>query len=133
MFQPLMQVVPESGGREAYAFVHSREGIPTRRYLQDPDNNIELGCAYIHLLQKRYFGAVVDSTSRLYCAIAGYNGGPGMVAIAFTGARRIDPAARVINALANSDVVYGRMLNNLPCSETREYLHAVRERMELYH
>jgi membrane-bound lytic murein transglycosylase C len=128
----LMQLVPETGGAEAYRLVSGREGIPSEEYLFDPANNIRLGCAYIHLLARRYFASVNDSLSRLYCTIAGYNGGPAGVAVAFVGQPRLEQAVPAINAYTSAEGVYRAMQQGLPLVETRQYLTAVRTRMGLY-
>lgn len=128
----LMQLVPDKGGREAYEFVQGKQGMPTALYLFDPDRNIELGCAYLHLLQTRYFGRVEDRQSRLYCSTAGYNTGPGNVARAFAGERSVDSAIDPINALTPAARVYSCLVKRLPYRETREYLALVVKRVELY-
>ncbi|MEO5863946.1 MAG: murein transglycosylase domain-containing protein [Nitrospiraceae bacterium] len=42
----LMQLVPTSGGREAYRKAKGQDVIPSRDYLFDPENNVELGTAF---------------------------------------------------------------------------------------
>jgi membrane-bound lytic murein transglycosylase C len=128
----LMQLMPDLGGREAYALVYGCDASPTDQLLFDPVNNIELGCAYISLLQGRYFGAVTNPASRRYCSIAGYNAGPGTVAVVFTTRPVMQAAADCINAIADPEMVFQTMVRNLPCAETRDYLGVVRQRMELY-
>lgn len=128
----LMQLVPTSGGREAYRFVRGTDAIPKVKYLYEPENNIELGCAYTHLLQKRHFGDVVDPQRKTYCSIAGYNTGPGNVARAFVGKRNVSAAIKVINGMNNAEKVYDTMVARLPYAETRDYLPKVVDRMKLY-
>ena len=41
-----MQLVPTSGGREAYRKAKGQDVAPSRDYLFDPANNVELGTAY---------------------------------------------------------------------------------------
>lgn len=128
----LMQLVPEQGGREAFKFVYGYDNIPLSDMLYNPERNIQLGCAYIYLLKNRYFGAVFNGRSNLYCSIAGYNTGPGNVAFAFTGKNNIDLAVGKINEVDNSDSVYNMLLGHLPFYETRSYLRNVTETMKLY-
>lgn len=128
----LMQIVQDGGAGEAYRFITGEDGIPSERYLFDPEINIEMGCAYIYLLKNRYFGGVQDTASTLYCSIAGYNTGPGNVAYAFAGTRELGKAVKLINDIKNPEDVYMRMVGNLPSAETRRYLPMVRERMDLY-
>lgn len=115
----LMQLVPETGGRAAYKAVYGEDVIPTRDYLRDPDNNIELGTAYLRHLAQEYFDGVENSDSREYCLIAAYNTGPGNVYRAFGGdyAR----AMAKINSLSPPEV-YDHLTRRLPYAETRNYL-----------
>ncbi|HEU5093196.1 MAG TPA: murein transglycosylase domain-containing protein, partial [Nitrospira sp.] len=46
----LMQLVPTSGGRDAYRRAKGKDTTPSRDYLFDPENNIELGSAYLNVL-----------------------------------------------------------------------------------
>lgn len=129
----LMQLVPDKAGREAYRFIFGEDKIPLASYLLDPARNIELGCAYMHLLRTRHFGEVRDSLSRIYCSIAGYNTGPGNVAYAFIGKR--GPLGRAIveiNRTKTPRDVYHHLLQYLPYEETRGYLRQVTRRMKLY-
>ena len=128
----LMQLMPDRGGLEAYRHVFDKSGVPSVSFLFDAENNIQLGCAYIHILQNQYFIDITTLESRLYCGIAGYNTGPGNVAKAFNGTRNVQAAIPIINSIAPSDRVYKHMLAKLPYNETRDYLKNVVTRMELY-
>ena len=128
----LMQIVPETGGRDAYSYVYGLDAVPSPQVLYNPCKNIELGCAYIYLLKNRHFGAVSDQFSNLYCSIAGFNTGPGNVAFAFTGRKELSSAIKVINTMKNPQMVYGRLLNYLPFYETRIYLKNVLDAMQIY-
>lgn len=137
----LMQLVPTSGGREAYRFVNGRDGIPTPSFLFNPDNNITLGAGYLHVLYHRYFANVEDRAARLWCAIAGYNTGPSNVLRAFGGkyeravhgsrANWEKQAYQKLNAMT-PEQVFGQLRANLPYEETRHYVKKVRERMDKY-
>jgi membrane-bound lytic murein transglycosylase C len=128
----LMQLVPHTAGVDAYRAVYGKNVVPTAAYLYNPEQNIELGCAYIYLLKHRYFREVRDADSRLYCTIAAYNTGPGNVAYAFTGRRAMRAATRMINTMKDAKSVYDHMIGSLPFAETRHYLAFVIERMDLY-
>ncbi|HKJ70680.1 MAG TPA: transglycosylase SLT domain-containing protein [Gammaproteobacteria bacterium] len=127
----LMQIVPESAGRDATRMLLGRPRVLAPSYLYDPGNNIEIGTAYLHLLYYRYMGAVEDAESRLYCAIAAYNTGPGNVARTFTGDTDMDAAARRINRRSGG-WVYRTLVRDLPYRETRDYLKRVARRMRAY-
>lgn len=115
----MMQLVPTSGGRDAYRKVKGQDGIPSRDYLFDPQNNIELGTAYLNVLTYNQLEAVANSVSREYCVISAYNTGPGNVYRTFSKEQRV--AADQINSLRPA-VLYDRLRSSLPYQETREYL-----------
>ncbi len=127
----LMQLVPKSGGRDAYFFAHKKDTLVTGEYLYIPENNIELGTAYLTKLLTIEFRGVRDPRSKIYCAISAYNTGPGNVAKAFTGKRNVTQALPQINAMS-SDQVFEYLKKNLPFDETRTYVAKVSERMGIY-
>nr|NIW48164.1 transglycosylase SLT domain-containing protein [Gammaproteobacteria bacterium]NIX00022.1 transglycosylase SLT domain-containing protein [Phycisphaerae bacterium] len=126
----LMQLVPYSGGREAYEFVGGR-GEPSPGLLFDPESNIELGIAYLYKLKRHYFVTVNDDQNRRYLVTAGYNTGPHNVAVAFVGQRDVARAIPMVNRM-QPDRVYYHLIYNLPYGETRDYLRKVTQRMSLY-
>ena len=69
--------------------------------------------------------------SKLYCAIAAYNTGPGNVSKAFTGLKDVSGAIGSINNLSPDDL-YTFLTQKLPYKETREYLVKVTERIKMY-
>ncbi len=127
----LMQIVPESAGRDATRLLMGRPRVLAPSYLYDPENNIRIGAAYLRLLYHRYMAAVREPESRLYCAIAGYNTGPGNVARTFTGGTDMAAAAERINGRSGAEV-YRTLVRELPYEETRHYLERVARRMRAY-
>ena len=127
----LMQLVPKSGGRDAYNFVHKQDIIPSADYLYNPENNIQLGTGYLQLLMTRYFAGVKDPQCRMLCAIAAYNTGAGNVSRAFTGNTNINKAIPHINKLTY-DQLYEHLKSKLPHAETRDYVQKVTSKMEKY-
>ncbi len=115
----LMQLVPTSGGRDAYRRAKGKDTIPSRDYLFDPENNIELGSAYLNVLSYNLLEQIDNEVSREYCVISAYNTGPRNVFKTFAG----DSAAAFnqINSL-EPPAVYDRLRSNLPYQETRDYL-----------
>ena len=118
----LMQLVPASGGRDAYRYAKGRDRIPSREYLFDPENNIELGTAYLSLLDREYLGKIRNPVSREYCIIAAYNGGAGNVLKVFSRDRK--QAVHRINTLSPAKV-YTALRTQHPRDETRRYLEKV--------
>jgi len=118
----LMQLVPTSGGREAYRRAKGEDVAPTRDYLFDPQNNVELGTAYLNVLMFNQLEEVANEVSREYCVIAAYNTGPGNVLRTFSKNRTT--AVQQINGL-QPPVLYDKLRSNLPYQETRNYLEKV--------
>jgi peptidoglycan lytic transglycosylase C len=127
----LMQLVPTSGGREAYRYVHKRDEVLPPSYFYVPRQNIELGCGYLDYLRKRPFGKLEDDQKALYCIIAAYNTGAGNVSRAMTGNTALRRAIPVIEPMT-ADRLYAHLCEQLPYAETRKYLKHVVERMALY-
>lgn len=115
----LMQLVPTSGGRDAYRKAKGEDKAPTRDYLFDPDNNIELGTAYLNVLTYTHLDDIADLVSREYCVISAYNTGAGNVFKTFSKDQRA--AVDQINKLQPS-ALYDRLRSSLPYQETRDYL-----------
>jgi len=127
----LMQLVPSSGGLDAYHYVYGEKLVLGPEYYFNPDQNVELGTAYLDLLLTRYLRAVENEESRTLCAIAAYNTGAGNVARSFSGGTSVRGAAPLINAL-EPEAVYEHLIANLPYDETRNYLKKVTKARERY-
>jgi membrane-bound lytic murein transglycosylase C len=131
----LMQLVPTSGGREAYRRAKNQDVAPSRDYLFDPENNIELGAAYLSVLTYDQLDGVDDRMSRDYCVISAYNTGPSNVMRAFTdakGKQRFEDGLQRINSLSPSQV-YQTLHEKLPFEETRTYLPTVNTNRKRYY
>jgi membrane-bound lytic murein transglycosylase C len=127
----LMQLVPRSGARDAYRYVHKQDRLVPPSFLYNPQNNVELGCAFVNILSNRYLKKIKHPLSRMFCAIAAYNTGAGNVARAFTNTRSVNQAAPVINDMS-PDEVYTKLRSDLPYEETRNYIKKVTDRMPQY-
>ncbi|HEX4968635.1 MAG TPA: murein transglycosylase domain-containing protein [Nitrospiraceae bacterium] len=118
----LMQLVPTSGGREAFRRAKGKDVAPSRDYLFDPANNVELGTAYLNVLMFNQLEDVEHNVSREYCVIAAYNTGPSNVFRTFS--RDRVAAVNQINGLQPAGV-YDQLHEHLPYQETRHYLEKV--------
>lgn len=127
----LMQIVPKSAGKDASELVYGEQKLLSPSYLYNPDNNIKIGTAYLHILFYRYLSAIENRESRLYCTIAAYNTGAGNVARAFTGSTNAKKAAVVINTMT-PDQVYEKLVCDLPYQETRNYMQKLTPRYKAY-
>lgn len=115
----LMQLVPPSGGREAYKRVTGVDQTPPPEYLYDPEHSIELGAALLGELDGSDFKAVNKQDSRDLCVIAAYNTGALNVTRTFDKDRKA--AFADINAL-DSQALFERLRTGLPYPETRQYV-----------
>ncbi len=137
----LMQLVPATGARDAYRFLHSKDWLVKDTYLYNSKNNIELGVAYLHILYFRYLKYIKDPKSKQWAAIAAYNTGVRNVYRSFAGKYSKSKygsrgpwnkvALRKINKM-DSEQVYKHLRKYLPYRETRSYLKKVRNRMQKY-
>lgn len=131
----LMQLVPTSGGREAYRRAKNEDIAPSKDYLFDAENNIELGTAYLSVLIYDQLNGVEDRTSRDYCVISAYNTGPSNVMRAFSdakGKQRFSDGLQQINRLPPSQVFLA-LREKLPYAETRNYLPTVNNNRKRYY
>lgn len=137
----LMQLVPTTGARDAYKFLYNEDQVVREKYLYKPDQNIELGVAYLHVLYYKYLSRIEDPKSKLWAMIAAYNTGVMNVFRSFVGpySRKKfssvyawkQQALRKINRM-QPDEVYRYLKRNLPSEEARKYLDKVRSRMGKY-
>jgi membrane-bound lytic murein transglycosylase C len=115
----LMQLVPTSGGREAYRRAKGSDTTPSKEYLFNSDNNIELGSALLNVLLYRQFEDVDNTVSREYCIIAAYN--TGLKNVLRTFSKDVVAAVNQINSL-EPPAVYDKLRQDLPYQETRDYI-----------
>jgi membrane-bound lytic murein transglycosylase C len=125
----LMQVVPSTAGRDVFERIKKRSGEPSKQQLFRPDFNVDIGSAYLHLLDDVYLNRINDSTSRQYAAIASYNGGAGSTLRAFD--RNRDRAVSRINRMSSAQV-YAHIVADHPFAETRRYLEKVHAAEQRY-
>lgn len=126
----LMQLVPTSGGADAYRYVYKKDWVPTRSYLFVPRQNIELGAAYLRVLMNQ-FSSVADPDCRRLCVIASYNTGAGNVSRSFIGSTKLGNALPHINGY-NYEQLYNHLSSRLNTEEARNYVVGVSRRREKY-
>lgn len=125
----LMQVVPATAGRDVYNLVKKRSGEPTKEVLFSPEQNIDIGSAYLYILQTRYLAKVTNKLSQEYSMISAYNGGTGNVLKTFD--RDRTRAMSKINQTSTPDV-YKKLRYDHPRSESRYYLEKVTKAKKNY-
>jgi len=119
----LMQIVPKYAGRDANKYVFKKDEDPKPRYLYDPENNLLLGIAYLHILRSKYFHGIEDPIKQEYLLVASYNGGMGAVI------RKVLKRYNVPR-MSQSEV-YDALRKEMP-NETKDYLAKVTTRKKNY-
>ena len=127
----LMQVVPASAGRDVTKIYAGKENLLSAALLFEPKFNIEVGSAYLNILNSRYLSKISNTQSRHSLIIASYNGGIGAVAKYFTNSTSLTKLAETVNKLT-PDEVFHELSNKFPFSETRDYMKKVSEKRNLY-
>lgn len=125
----LMQVVPSTAGKDVYNLVKKRSDEPTKETLFQPESNIDIGSAYLYILQTRYLVKVTNKLSQEYSMISAYNGGTGNVLKTFDSDRTV--AMEKLNQNSASSV-YQKLRYDHPRSESRYYLEKVTKAKKNY-
>ncbi|VEI71256.1 Endo-type membrane-bound lytic murein transglycosylase A precursor [Serratia rubidaea] len=113
----LMQLKASTAGRDAYR-MKGRRGQPSLRELKDPAVNIDLGAAYINILQAQLAG-INDPKTRQYATIVSYANGAGAMLRTFSSDRRV--AVNRINQLS-PDEFYQHIQKKHPAPQAPRYL-----------
>ena len=114
----LMQVQQHTAGRDLYQN-WGMKGEPTRSYLLDPKNNVNMGGAYLALIRDRYLVGIKNPLSMKYAMITAYNGGAGSVLTTFSADRK--KAVDVINSMT-PEQVFKTLTSKHASQESRNYL-----------
>jgi membrane-bound lytic murein transglycosylase E len=110
----------ESGGnpREVYRTL-GRRGQPSNAELRDPAKNIDIGTAYIRILQNSALSGIRDPLTLRYATIVSYANGAGALLRTFSSDR--DRAIAMINAMS-PDEFYQHVQNKHPAAQAPRYL-----------
>ena len=118
----LMQVMPNTAGRDYFQRIKKDKGKPSRHYLFNAKNNIEVGSGYLSILRDVYLRGINNPLSQEYCMIAAYNGGAGQLLRSFDKNKK--KAIAKINRLSSAQV-YRYIVQKHPKLESRNYLKKV--------
>jgi membrane-bound lytic murein transglycosylase E len=113
----LMQLKASTAGRDAYQ-LQGRRGQPSSRELKDPETNIELGTAYLSMLQRQLAG-IDDPLTLRYAVTVAYVNGAGALLRTFSPDRK--QAVRAINRLSPT-AFYAHIQANHPAPQAPRYL-----------
>lgn len=114
----LMQIKASTAGREVYR-VQGRRGQPTSKELRDPVKNIDIGTAYLKILQDQSLAGIRDPETLRYATIVSYANGAGALLRTFSSDR--SRAIAMINALS-PDEFYQHVKNKHPAAQAPRYL-----------
>lgn len=124
----LMQVMRYTAGKDVFQ-MKGKSGQPSRSYLFNPKNNIDIGTAYLSILKNSYLREIKNPISRRYAIITGYNGGAGSVLRVFS--KDKNKAIEVINRMKPDDVFH-ILSTRHPASDSRRYLLKVNRLQKKY-
>ena len=127
----LMQLVPVSGGRDAYKYVFKEDKKPSAKFLYNPENNINLGVGYLALTKNVYFAGIENPAIAYLLTIAAYNTGAGNVARALTGKTHLKTAVEKAKSMTTEDI-HVALRKKLPYKETQDYVQRVFRRSKIY-
>lgn len=129
----LMQLVPTSGGMEAYYKLYGEKKLLSPAYLYNPANNIELGAKYIEVIQNQYLKGVKNRESLIYCTAIAYNAGIGNLYRVFSGSKSgRSKAIKVINSMSPNEVYKTLHTSNRLVAEARSYVKKIKDNRENY-
>lgn len=114
----LMQVQQHTAGRDIFK-LQGKSGEPSRKFLLDPRNNVDIGTAYLSLLKTKYLAGINNPISLRYAVITSYNGGVGSVLRTFSNDR--NEAINIINSMTPQQV-YRKLVTSHVSQESRNYL-----------
>ncbi|MBS0908101.1 membrane-bound lytic murein transglycosylase EmtA [Tatumella sp. JGM118] len=114
----LMQIKASTAGREVYR-VQGKHGEPSRRDLKDPARNIEIGTAYIRILQKTMLSGIHNPVTMRYATIVSYSNGAGALLRTFSSDR--ERAIAMINDMTPQQF-YRYIERKHPASQAPRYL-----------
>lgn len=114
----LMQIKASTAGREVYR-VQGRHGQPSTAELRDPAKNIDIGVAYLRILQESALAGIRDPLTLRYATIVSYTNGAGALLRTFS--RDRDRAIAMINAMS-PDEFYQHVQNKHPAAQAPRYL-----------
>ncbi|WP_168428847.1 membrane-bound lytic murein transglycosylase EmtA [Erwinia amylovora] len=114
----LMQIKASTAGREVYR-AQGRGGEPTNAELRDPVKNINIGTAYLRILQQQQLAGIRDPETLRYATIVSYANGAGALLRTFASDR--DEAIAMINAMSPEDF-YQHVQTKHPAAQAPRYL-----------
>lgn len=114
----LMQLKASTAGKDAYR-KKGRGGQPTSRELKDPAVNIDLGTAYLNILQNQQLAGISNPKTMRYAMIVSYANGAGAMLRTFSPNRKV--AIDKINSMT-PEAFYQHIQKRHPAAQAPRYL-----------
>jgi len=127
----LMQILQRQAGREYFQRIEGYDHIPSEPYLFNTANNVEVGTAYLAILNNRYLQQIKNATTRQYAVIASYNGGAGNLFKSLNASGNKTKAIKRLNGMTPSEA-YWFITQRHNREETRNYLKRVKRYQQKY-
>ena len=127
----LMQIKPDTAGRDYFTLIKGYAHTPTSSYLYNPKNNIEVGAGYLRILAERYLVGIAHPKKLEYAIIASYNGGSGNLWQSLNSKGSKKKAIARINKMSVKEF-YWFLTHRHRRKETRNYLKRVTSKIEKY-
>ncbi len=116
----LMQILVNGGAAEVSRELYDNRPIRAQD-LFIPEFNIDVGTAYLHLLETKYLNKIRSTNARRLLAIASYNCGLSNLMKYSFGDKNLNTFAKNINKLSD-DELYIMLTTQLRIAETRTYV-----------
>jgi len=114
----LMQIKASTAGREVYRH-QGRHGQPSGSELRDPAKNIDIGTAYLRILQSKQLAGIRDPETLRYATIVSYANGAGALLRTFSSDRQ--RAIAMINDMTPQEF-YQHVQDKHPAAQAPRYL-----------
>jgi membrane-bound lytic murein transglycosylase E len=122
----LMQIKASTAGREVYRH-EGRSGQPSTSDLKDPARNIDIGAAYLSILENGILRGIDNPQTMEYALIVSYVNGAGALLRIFSSDR--GEAIEQINDMSPEEF-WQYVMDNHPSSQAPRYLWKVKRAME---
>lgn len=114
----LMQIIPNEQGSETVRQLKKKFSTPTKNYLFNATNNIEMGVCFLYILENNYLSKINDIKSKELCIIVAYECGVSNLSKMLTNNANIAQTIPFINSMP-----YGKfekeLLSRLPSPTMR--------------
>ncbi|MFA0085540.1 transglycosylase SLT domain-containing protein [Vibrio sp. 10N.261.51.F12] len=127
----LMQVMKSGAVAEIIERYYPQSQFTTEQ-LYTPSVNIDIGTAYLNVLQVHYLQDIRSPISRQWLAIAAYNCGPANLQKYFKRNNYVESFSHTVNQMSDDAIIH-YLTTEFPIDETRTYVTKVLKHQQGYH